>query len=80
MWLLLQDGLIHKDEFAYALFKTHGRASIFVDKVFQCFDTKQNDVIDFEEFVQALSVFHPRAGLEEKATCKSTGCDSSTWI
>ena len=68
--LLLQDGLIHKDEFAFALFKAQGRSSIFVDKVFQCFDTKQTDTIDFEEFVQALSVFHPKAGLEEKAKCK----------
>lgn len=62
--------MIHKDEFTYALFKTEGRASIFVDKVFQCFDTKQTDTIDFEEFVQALSVFHPSAGLEEKAKCE----------
>lgn len=41
-----------------------------MDKVFQCFDSKRTDTIDFEEFVLALSVFHPRAGLEEKARCE----------
>lgn len=64
---LHRDGLIHKDEFAFALFKAEGKGSLFVDKVFQTFDSKRTDTIDFEEFVQALSVFHPRAGLEEKA-------------
>lgn len=65
---LHQDGLIHKDEFVLALFKTQGRGSnILIDKFFQRFDIKQNDVIDFEEFVHSLSIFHPQAGLEEKA-------------
>ena len=66
---LLQDGLIHQDEFALALFKTQGQSNIFTDKVFQVFDIKRNDVIDFEEFVKSLSVFHPKAPLEEKAQC-----------
>ena len=64
-----QDGLIHKDEFALALFKLQGRENLFTDRVFQTFDSKRNDVIDFEEFVRALSVFHPKAPLEEKADC-----------
>ena len=67
----MQDDLIHKDEFALSIFKTQNRGSnILMDKMFQRFDTKNNDVIDFEEFVHALSIFHPRASLEAKAKCK----------
>ena len=65
----LQDGLIHKDEFALALFKLQGKENLFTDRVFQTFDSKRNDVIAFEEFVRALSVFHPKAPLNEKADC-----------
>lgn len=67
----MQDGLIHKDEFALGLFKLQGKESLFVDQVFKAFDFKRNDVIDFEEFVRAMSVFHPRAPLNEKADCES---------
>ena len=63
---LHHDGLIHKDELAWALFKAH-RNNLFVDRVFELFDMKRNNVIDFEEFVTSLSVFHPSAPLEEKA-------------
>ena len=63
---LHHDGLIHKDELAWALFKAH-RNNLFVDRVFELFDVKRNNVIDFEEFVTSLSVFHPNAPLEEKA-------------
>ncbi|KAK9819120.1 hypothetical protein WJX74_004471 [Apatococcus lobatus] len=64
---LHKDGLIHKDEFALALFKAQGQSNLFVEKVFDIFDIKRNDVIDFEEFVRALSIFHPSAPLNEKA-------------
>ncbi len=33
------------------------------------FDTKQNSVIEFGEFVRSLSVFHPSAPLQQKADC-----------
>ena len=33
------------------------------------FDEKKNNVIEFGEFVHALSVFHPKAPLAEKAEC-----------
>lgn len=65
----MQDGRIHKDEFALALFKAQQRSNLFTDRVFVVFDTKKNDVIDFGEFVRALSVFHPKAPLVEKADC-----------
>jgi len=92
----MQDGVIHKDEFAFALFKSQNHSNIFADKVnthgltncldlpwdvscangphvqvFELFDTKKNDVIGFDEFVRALSVFHPNAPAPEKADCKS---------
>ena len=77
----MQDGLIHKDEFALALFKLHGHNNLFVDRVFKIFDSKHNDVVDFEEFVRALSVFHPKAPLNEKADCEAlTACDPNLSI
>lgn len=68
---LHHDGLIHKDELAWALFKSH-RDNLFVDRVFELFDIKRNNVIEFGEFVMSLSVFHPNAPLEEKAKCAFT--------
>jgi serine/threonine-protein phosphatase 2B regulatory subunit len=64
------DGLLHKDELAWALFRAH-RSSLFVDRIFSLFDIKQNSVIEYGEFVRSLSVFHPAAPLEEKAACES---------
>ena len=69
---LHHDGFIHKDELAWALFKAH-RDNLFVDRVFELFDIKRNNVIEFGEFVRSLSVFHPNAPLEEKSKCKLKG-------
>ncbi|KAK6129534.1 hypothetical protein DH2020_036719 [Rehmannia glutinosa] len=40
--------------------------SCFCLQVFDLFDQKRNGVIDLEEFVHSLNVFHPLASVEEK--------------
>ncbi|KAI3777891.1 hypothetical protein L1987_47694 [Smallanthus sonchifolius] len=63
---IIDDGLIHKEELQLALLNSVGGENLFLNKVFDLFDEKQNGVIEFEEFVHVLSIFHPSAPMAQK--------------
>ncbi|XP_073225885.1 calcineurin B-like protein 7 isoform X2 [Cicer arietinum] len=64
---IVNDGLISKEEFQLGLFGSSKKRNLFGDRVFHLFDSKNDGVIDFGEFVEALSVFHPAAPQGQKA-------------
>ncbi|XP_024627553.1 calcineurin B-like protein 7 [Medicago truncatula] len=64
---MVNDGLISKEEFQLGLFGSSKKQNLFGDRVFNIFDSKNDGMIDFGEFVKALSVFHPAAPQPQKA-------------
>ncbi|XP_028125895.1 calcineurin B-like protein 10 isoform X3 [Camellia sinensis] len=60
---------VNEIEALYELFKKLSCSIIddgLIHKVFDVFDERKNGVIEFDEFVHALNVFHPYAPTEDK--------------
>jgi len=63
---IINDGLIHKEEFQLALLHNSSKQNLFADR---------DGVIEFEEFVRSLNIFHPNAPEAEKLAFVFRLCD-----
>ncbi|XP_019238769.1 PREDICTED: calcineurin B-like protein 7 isoform X2 [Nicotiana attenuata] len=57
------DGFISREEFQLGLFRDSRKQSLFSDRLF---DSNNDGLIDFGEFIRTLSIFHPDASQAEK--------------
>ncbi|KAK8521007.1 hypothetical protein V6N13_077130 [Hibiscus sabdariffa] len=69
---IIEDGLIHKEEFQLGVFRNSSNQNLFADRLFDLFDAKHNGVIEFGDFVRSLSVFHPGAPASDKTACSDS--------
>lgn len=65
------DGLIDRSDFQTALGFTV-KESLYVDRIFQLFDTNGDSCISFAEFLQSVSILSSKASAEEKLRCTSS--------
>ncbi|GAB4857572.1 calcineurin b-like protein [Ancistrocladus abbreviatus] len=63
---VVDDGFISKEEFRIGLLRNSKKQNFFAGRMFTLFDSKDDGLIDFGEFVRALSIFHPDAPEEDK--------------
>ncbi|CAN1138721.1 Calcineurin B-like protein 5, partial [Linum perenne] len=63
---LSSSALNDNEEFLFALVRSRKTSNLFAERVFTLFDIKHNGVIEFDEFVRSLSIFHPRASIADK--------------
>jgi serine/threonine-protein phosphatase 2B regulatory subunit len=63
-----EDGLIDRSEFQTALGFTV-KESLYVDRIFQLFDTNGDSFISFGEFLDSLSVLSSKGTPDEKLKC-----------
>nr|KAJ0217891.1 hypothetical protein LSAT_V11C300105880 [Lactuca sativa] len=61
---IIEDGLIHKS--SGLRFSATAARTICWQILFDIFDIKKNGVIEFDEFVRSLSIFHPDAPESDK--------------
>ncbi|KAI4376429.1 hypothetical protein MLD38_014192 [Melastoma candidum] len=63
---VIDDGLIHKEELQLAVLQAPAEENLLLDRVFDLFDENNDGVIEFEEFIHTLNVFHPYTPIEKK--------------
>ncbi|XP_070021218.1 calcineurin B-like protein 7 isoform X2 [Nicotiana sylvestris] len=63
---ICKDGFISKEEFQLGLFRDSRKQSLFSDRMFKLFDSNNDGLIDFGEFIRTLSIFHPDASQAQK--------------